>query len=65
MDRKTVLAVAAARRGLVRFRLAEIARRAGVSQSMVQIVIDGRPGASPETRRRVEDVIGHAVRRAS
>ncbi|MGJ6125461.1 LacI family DNA-binding transcriptional regulator [Mycolicibacterium sp. Y3] len=36
--------------------MAEVAARAGVSRTLVSFILDGKPGASEETRRRVLDI---------
>jgi DNA-binding LacI/PurR family transcriptional regulator len=39
--------------------LADVAARAGVSKSLVSLVMRDEPGAGPETRRRVLEAAGH------
>ncbi len=48
--------------------ISDVAERAGVSKSTVSLVLNGRPGVSPETRElvlRAAAELGYATRRAS
>src|SRR5690606_9611187 len=38
--------------------MADVAERAGVSRTLVSFILDGKPGASDETRRRVLAIAG-------
>ena len=41
------------------YTIRDVAKRAGVSQSTVSLVINDRANVSPETRRRVLDAVEH------
>ncbi len=46
-------------------KISDIARQSGVSISTVSLVLNGKPGASPETRKRVfeaADDLGYPIK---
>ena len=57
---KTVMLIAAAKRGLAHFRVSRIAHAARVSNSLVRLVTEDLPGVSPHARSEVWRVLGVA-----